>query len=146
MTPTPTDFQKRFDALIILAHYYKAENGRYINDHSAGIAKRKELGNIEFKPERDEGVFKWEESADYLKNSNGIMSRDIYMGEMDEWDNPHGRGVKITKYGGIYEGHFIDGNRHGKGRFIYCSGQVFEGEFQENLEHGKGKMTYPALE
>ena len=74
------------------------------------------------------------------------MSRDIYMGEMDEWNNPHGRGVKITKYGGIYEGHFIDGNRHGKGRFIYCTGQVFEGEFQENLEHGKGKMTYPKLE
>ena len=96
--------------------------------------------------ERRDDVFKWEETAAFLKGDSMIMSHDIYMGEMDEDDQPHGRGVKITKYGGLYEGHFIDGDRHGKGRFIYCTGQVFEGEFFENLEHGKGKMTYPKLE
>ena len=142
MIPTPKDFQNRFNTLMIIQQYYL---GSYVRDHSAGIAKRKELGNIEYETEKREDVFKWSDDAKPLKCETMIMATDVYMGEMNEEEEPHGRGVRISKYGGLFEGHFIDGERHGKGRLIYCTGQVFVGEFVDNLEHGKGWMTYPKL-
>ena len=50
------------------------------------------------------------------------MANDIYMGEVDETGAPHGRGIRISKYGGLYEGHFKYGRREGRGRLIYASG------------------------
>ena len=143
MIPTPNDFQGRLNTLIIIQKYYL---GSFVRDHSEGIKKRKELGNIEYETEKRDLVFKWSDDAKFLKSDSLIMSTDLYMGEMDEDDLPHGRGVRISKYGGLFEGHFIDGERHGKGRLIHCTGQVFEGEYFENLEHGQGWMTYPKLE
>ena len=99
-----------------------------------------------YETERRDDVFKWSDDAKPLKCESMIMATDLYMGEMNEEEEPHGRGVRISKFGGLFEGHFIDGERHGKGRLIYCTGQVFEGEFFENIEHGHGWMTYPKLE
>ena len=61
------------------------------------------------------------------------MSNDLYMGEMNKANQPHGRGVRVSKQGGIFEGHFKNGDRHGRGRHIYPSGQVFEGMFKKEF-------------
>ena len=74
------------------------------------------------------------------------MNHDLYMGEVDEDGRPHGRGARISKYGGLFEGHFKDGQRHGRGRLIYPSGQYFEGEFWKDHQNGNGKIVYPKLE
>ena len=73
------------------------------------------------------------------------MSNDIFMGEMDKANQPHGRGVKVSKQGGLYEGHFKHGERHGRGRLIYPGGQVFEGSFKDGEKHGQGRITYPNI-
>ena len=80
-------------------------------------------------------MLKWIELPISLK---GLMAFDTYMGEINREGDPHGSGVRISKYGGLFEGHFMEGKRHGVGVLISPNGVVYEGEFSEDMRDGCG--------
>ena len=45
---TPLDFEDRFNKNIVREHYYR---NKYINDHTEGILKRKEIGGFKYDTE-----------------------------------------------------------------------------------------------
>lgn len=73
---------------------------------------------------------------------------DIYEGELDDQDRPHGRGVythhKETDevQTGEYNGSWQNGKKHGEGMHRYRNGDVYKGSWQNGLRHGHGTYTY----
>ena len=64
-----------------------------------------------------------------------------------EWENDvkRGRGIMNYKYGGMYDGEWLD-TRHGQGKMVYDSDSIFKeyiGPWVNDKEHGvNGKITY----
>ncbi|CAF1420917.1 unnamed protein product [Adineta ricciae] len=75
-------------------------------------------------------------------------NEDIYEGELDNEDRPHGRGVYThhTEAGevqvGVYDGEWQNGKKHGEGAHHYRNGDVYNGSWQNGLRHGHGTYTY----
>lgn len=71
---------------------------------------------------------------------------DLYEGEVDERDRPHGEGKLIhTSYYSAgnytYEGHYRKGKKDGYG-VLEQSGSRYEGEWKNNLRDGYGTQVY----
>lgn len=65
-------------------------------------------------------------------------SNNKYRGELNDTQQPEGRGFKVYATGGTYEGHFQDGKMEGYGRGVSSNGNCFEGTFEGDEMHGYG--------
>lgn len=67
----------------------------------------------------------------------------LYKGQWDkETQQPHGHGIQIWQFGGIYLGSFAQGQRAGKGRYIHTNGDYQEGFFIDGVMQGHGIKYY----
>ncbi len=72
----------------------------------------------------------------YIKRADG----QVYIGDLDEAEDYHGRGVITVREQGIYyNGGFKDGERHGQGTMIYPDGTKYVGEWDYGEREGMGK-------
>lgn len=92
-------------------------------------------------PKRDEE----EQDDKRIVYDNG----DIYEGDKDKRDRPHGRGIYIHHnqsnqiQQGRYDGEWEDGEKHGFGTHYYRNGDRYEGPWVKGKRHGtNGKYTY----
>jgi len=76
----------------------------------------------------------------YYKFSAVKISKGaVYIGQIDEFNEPNGIGRLIQQDGSIYEGQFVDGEQTGWGREIYAGGRYYIGWWQKGDYHGYGK-------
>jgi 1-phosphatidylinositol-4-phosphate 5-kinase len=73
---------------------------------------------------------------------------DVYEGELDEKERPHGSGTYThhdkndKKQQGIYKGGWDHGEKNGQGTHHYRKGDVYEGRWEEGKRQGYGIYTY----
>ena len=69
----------------------------------------------------------------------GYIQGHYYLGQCKKGTQVlEGRGTRINKTGGIYEGYWLNNKMHNKGRYIWPDGGMYEGNFDQNKRHGKG--------
>ena len=97
-----------------------------------------------------------------VKYENGSM----YLGEWNNEDNRHGRGIQIfsdesrysgqwsndkpnglgilrQKNGSYYDGQWLNGKAEGYGKAFLTNGNIYEGEWKNDKQEGKGKEIWP---
>ena len=62
----------------------------------------------------------------------------VYVGEWNENNEKHGKGMQIWNDCSKYEGFWKYGKANGKGRLIHGDGDVYEGEWKNDKAHGFG--------
>ena len=48
------------------------------------------------------------------------------------------------RFGQVYKGSFVNGEREGKGVETYPDGDFYNGSFKNGLKHGRGRYTFAA--
>ena len=76
-----------------------------------------------------------------VKRGPVLTPTGVYIGEWNNDNKRHGRGVFIGNNGDVYEGSWVEGEKHGQGRQAWADGHVYEGEWKNQLRHGFGKLT-----
>ena len=87
-------------------------------------------------------VQKIRKALDVVKDHVDLSSEELYEGDVDEKNRPHGTGTKIYASGAIYEGEWHRGNRHGKGTFFTSNGNRYQGDWYDDKMHGQGILIY----
>ncbi|MCH1436922.1 MAG: hypothetical protein L7U70_02400 [Flavobacteriales bacterium] len=68
---------------------------------------------------------------------------NVYEGEVNQNEEPHGQGTMFYKNGDKYVGAWEDGNRHGQGKMTNKNSVViYEGAWANDFRHGQGKATF----
>ncbi|CCW70134.1 unnamed protein product [Phytomonas sp. Hart1] len=70
----------------------------------------------------------------------GRLRRLCYHGEVDSRRRPHGRGVKYSTNGSIYNGEWHHGEQRGTGVLQDLNGRIYSGEFCNGHMNGQGKL------
>ena len=63
----------------------------------------------------------------------------IYLGQWNNKNQRHGKGIQFWIDGSKYEGYWKNDMTNGKGRLIYGDGEAYEGEWINDKAEGKGK-------
>lgn len=84
----------------------------------------------------------------YLNDSkkNGDLyyyNGNVYKGDFNSQDQPHGYGTYTFSDGRSYQGQFVKGLREGQGVYKWPNGTVYDGEFKAGKQHGIAKFTQP---
>ena len=75
-----------------------------------------------------------------LVDGGGWYFGEWALGERKEME---GRGILVTKEGGVYEGWFLKGRLTGLGRYVSVEEEVYEGPFKNGVFHGRGVFKWP---
>lgn len=96
----------------------------------------------EFQPPVEKPAAQDKKEIYILKIKTLLFGKGTYTGEINSYDEPHGKGEAVYKSGDIYNGEWKDGEWNGYGKLKYADGDVYEGEWKEGARHGIGTMTY----
>ena len=67
-----------------------------------------------------------------------------YIGDVNRYEKPHGKGTFYWNDGDRYEGDWVNGERTGKGKLTFANGDVYEGDFVVDgvRNRNNGKLTW----
>ena len=70
------------------------------------------------------------------------LNASTYLGDTNQWGEPHGSGLKTFPTGDTYTGEWSRGEYHGRGRFVSALGDSYDGDFKFGMFNGKGLLTF----
>lgn len=83
------------------------------------------------------------EPAELTGRINRITKEnDLYEGQVNEMNDPHGYGTRYNKTGTIYNGHFKDGAEDGPGNVYFTNGLRLEANRTAGEKNGHGRMYF----
>ena len=73
-----------------------------------------------------------------LKPATVLENGAVYIGDWNDNNERHGKGMQLWNDCSKYEGYWKYGKANGKGRLIHGDGDVYEGEWKNDKAHGFG--------
>jgi len=88
----------------------------------------------------------WRSDGTFQSGMLVYSNDNVYSGDFDQKNEPHGWGKYIQKSGGLeYHGEWVHGLQQGRGcetLLKHGEKEVYEGQFQGDLRHGFGACSY----
>jgi hypothetical protein len=88
--------------------------------------------------DREEFLKLYSENPDENKIHIKRYKDAIFIGETNENNKRHGKGIMIYENGRKYEGNWINDLREGRGYEKHSNGNMYMGEFSNGKAHGHG--------
>ena len=74
----------------------------------------------------------------YYGPIKNIQDGRVYVGQLDQNNQPEGHGIEFLEGGNFYEGYFMNSCANIKGRLIFFDGDMYIGELNNNSLQGHG--------
>ena len=88
-------------------------------------------------------VKKFQKDEYLIKNQiKYFPNNDVYDGQLNKSNQPHGFGTSQFSNGDRYKGYFVNGCAHGHGEYTYKEGSIFQGNYAQDKRQGYGMFHW----
>ena len=103
--------------------------GNFLNNKKHGTGTWRYISGATIETEWDMGI-------------RIFITQPYFTGELDDRNQPHGKGVFVTSNGEKFDGVWNHGTLEGVVKVTYSEGTFYEGEWENNNPNGEGKKSY----